>query len=469
MKMKKTAMVLAFAFLLLPGALFAQGGGAPPRVLTDTVVSKNPTIYTKYTGIFEPIEKVTCLARISGILEKINFQEGDMVEAGQVLFEVEDVRYKAAVKAAQSRIDVIKAKIRYAQNNYDRNKELAVQKAVAVDTAENTLSVLEGFEAELLGAEADLTLAEEDLKYTRIHSRLKGRVGRVNYTEGNYITPQSGVLVTVVQIDPIYIRFSMSERDFTLMYGNLEKLKERATLSIQLASGEYYKGKGEIVFIDNQITAKTDTLYIWARYENPDQTLNPGGVATVQVARREPEPKPAVKLSAVMFDREGHFVYTLAEAEFEEKDRTGKVTGKHKGTAIVRRNVTLGAADGEFQTIESGLEVGETIVVDGTHKAVPGDEITPVAVEKETIIEETPAEPADKPEAKPEAEAPAVESAETAPEIPAPAANNPLMPELPAAVPAPAESAPTAPAAAAAPSADGVSDKPAAGQLVPAK
>lgn len=383
--MKKISVLvfLGIVSALIPSVVSAQMGGKaiPPRVLTDTVVGRNPTIYRKYNGQFEPIEKVTSLARISGILEKINFQEGDMVEAGQVLFEIEDVRYHAAVKAAQSRIDVIKAKIKYAQNTYERNKVLTEQKAVAVDTAENTLSVLEGFQAELLGAEASLTLAEEDLKYTRINTPLKGRVGRVNYTEGNYITPQSGVLVTVVQIDPIYVRFSMSERDFTSMYGTLDKLKETAVLSIQLASGEYYHGKGRIAFIDNQIKSRTDTINVWAEYENPQGVLNPGGLATVLLARTESEAKPAVKLSAVMFDRQGHFVYTTEMKSFEEKDREGNVTGSHTGTAVVRRNVTLGAADGEYQTIESGLTVGEVVIVDGTHKAVPGDEITPVPVE----------------------------------------------------------------------------------------
>ena len=464
--LKKIGIVLTSVLLIFPAAVFAQGQqkAAPPRVLVDTVTAKNPTIYRKYNGIFEPIEKVTSLARISGMLEKINFQEGDMVDEGQVLFQIEDIRYKAAVKAAQSRIDVIKAKIRYAQNSYERNKELAVQKAVSEDTAENTLSVLEGFQAELLGAEADLTLAEEDLKYTQIHSMLKGRVGRVNYTEGNYITPQSGALVTVVQIDPIYIRFSMSERDFTSMYGNLEKLKERATLSIQLASGEYYQGKGEIVFIDNQITAKTDTLYIWARYDNPDQTLNPGGVATVLLARREPEARPAVKLSAVMFDREGHFVYTLNKAKFEDKDRTGKVIGEHEGTAIVRRNVTLGAADGEYQTIETGLEVGETIVVDGTHKAVPGDEITPVPVVKESqVISDSEDRPVEKKPAEPQAVPNPEKPAETVPLENAPSAN-PAETPADASADAPAEEKTAVP-----PAEEKPADTPATGQLVPKK
>ena len=464
---RKIAVILAVFAFLLPSMAWAQGGGKPAgvRVLVDQVIAKQPTIYRKYNGVFEPIEKVTSLARISGVLEKINFQEGDMVEAGQLMFQIEDVRYEAAVKAAQSRIDVIKAKIRYAQNSYNRNKGLAEQKAVSEDTAENTLSVLEGFQAELLGAEAELTLAEEDLKYTKISSTLTGRVGRVNYTEGNYITPQSGPLVTVVQIDPIYIRFSMSERDFNTLFGNLERLKERAKLSVQLASGEYYNGKGEIVFIDNQITAKTDTIYVWARYENPDQILNPGGLATILLARTEPEQKPAVKLSALMFDREGHYVYTLKEAEFEDKNpMTGEVSGKHQGMALVRRNVTLGAGDGEYQTVEAGLEVGETVVVDGTHKAVPGEEVMPVQVKKEEAVEKK-AETADSAEkANPDA-AKASEPAKKA----EPAKTD--VPSQPVAEKKQAESTKSAPVKSdtAKPNTEKPNTEKATGQLVPAK
>lgn len=384
MTFKKRIICLALSALVLPANLFAQQGAAAPRVLVDAVVSKQPTIYRKYTAEFEPIEKVTSLARVSGILQKINFKEGDMVEKEQVLFEIEPVRYEAAVKAALSRIDVIKAKIRYAQNNYDRNKELAAQQAVAKDTAENTLSILEGFQAELLGAEADLTLAQEDLNYTKIISRLTGRVGRVNYTEGNYITPASGPLVTVVQIDPIYVRFSMSERDFTTLFGTFDRLKETTNLSIQMANGENYGGKGEISFIDNQLSQHTNSLQIWATYENPQGVLNPGGLATVLLAQTETKAKPAVIMSAVMFDRQGHFVYTTEKRSFEDKDRTGKVTGNHDGVAVVRRDVILGPTDGEYQVIESGLTVGETVLVDGTHKAIPGSEIIPVQATQST-------------------------------------------------------------------------------------
>lgn len=385
------AMVLCFSM-----TASAQMKSAPSKVAVETVTLRRPEVKRKYNGLFDPIDTVTSLARISGTLEKINFKEGDLVHKGDILFEIEDVRYKANVQSAQSDIDVIQAKIRYANTTYERNKKLLATKSVSEDDVDNLLSVLEGFQAQLLGAEADLILAQEDLSYTRIESMLTGRVGRVNYSEGNYITPQSGPLVKVVQIDPIYVRFSMSEHDFATYYGNLDELKKRAKLSLQLANGEYYNGEGEISFIDNEIKTKTDSLYVWATYANPDGVLNPGGLCTVHLSSVEGEEFPSVKVSAVMFDAEGHYVFAVEDGEFDTVDDSGEVTGKHMGKTAVRRSVTIGPGDGVYQSIRSGLKVGDVVVVGGSNKIIPGAEIIPV--EKKIVVEDpAPVAPADAP------------------------------------------------------------------------
>ena len=269
----------------------------------------------------------------------------------------------------------------------------------AYGPSSQTLTFLDTEEAELLGAEAKLILAQDDLAYTRIESMLTGRVGRVNYTEGNYITQQSGPLCKVVQIDPIYVRFSMSEHDFAAYYGNLEELKKRAHISLQLANGDFYDGKGEISFIDNEIKTKTDSIYVWATYSNPDGVLNPGGLCTVHISSIEGEEYPSVKVSAVMFDADGHFVYVIEDGQFDTVNERGEVEGKHPGKTAVRRSVSIGPGDGVYQSIRSGLNVGDVVVVGGSNKIIPGGEIIPV--EKSTSAGEPAAAPpaADQPPA----------------------------------------------------------------------
>ncbi|MDO4586843.1 MAG: efflux RND transporter periplasmic adaptor subunit [Planctomycetia bacterium] len=344
----------------------------------------------KYPATFEPIEKVQAVARISGNIINIAFKEGDMVEKGQLLFEIEDIRYLAAVnshkaKVAQNRAKIeshkanirqIEAKVNYAQNDYNRNVELYEKKVHTKDIVENSLSVLEALKANLEGAKADLTateaelegaiadlvLAEDDLKQTKIYSMITGQTGRLTYTTGNYVTPNSQPLITVSQIDPIYVRFSISQKDFVTYFGNVEKLKQTATLKLKLADDSSYDEPGLISFIDNEINSNTDTIRVWATFKNEKHHLNPGGVASLMLVQKATEPRPAVRVSAILFDAKGYFVYVV-------DPKTNKAE---------RRDIMVGIGDGEFKTVQTGLQADEIVIIDGTHKVMPGAEVKPV-------------------------------------------------------------------------------------------
>lgn len=330
-------------------------------VPVEKVITLSPVIEKKYVGTLESIEKVVSLARISGDILEVAFNEGDLVEKDQLLFRIDDIRYQAAVKSAEAHIKQVKAKIRYAQSNYERNRELSQQNAVSKDEAESALSVLEAFQAELLQAEASLVLAQDDLAHTKILSMIKGRAGRTNYSLGNYITPSSGPLVTVVQFDPIYVRFSISERDFLNLFGTVEELKKTSSIQLKLPNDRIYPEKGKVAFVNNEIKTHTDSVNIWATFDNPKEILRAGGIATVLLTKQNGRLRPAVKLSAVMFDKIGYFVYVMNPQKI-----------------IERRNVEVGPTDGVYQTIFSGIDLGDTVLVGGTHKVVPGAEVIPV-------------------------------------------------------------------------------------------
>lgn len=377
-------------------AALAAMQGPPPKVVVTKVAERKPVILKKYVGTFEPIEKFVTLARVSGNIEEQPFKEGDLIEKGAVLFEIEKIRYQATLDAAKAKIESIKAKIeslkaqqlqvsarlRYAQNNYERNKELYENgSVVAKDTMENSKSLLDGqtaeykaseaqiksAEAELQAAEADIKIVEDDLSHCTIRSEITGRAGRVNHTLGNFITPSSGPMVTIVQMDPIYFRFSISERDFTTLFGNLDTLKQKAKIKIELANGQMYEEEGEISFIDNQLQATTNTLYVWTTFKNSKEILRPGGVATMYLSKEEDVLRPAVPVSAVMFDGTTHTVYIVGPNNMVE-----------------RRRVELGPIDNGWQVINAGVKAGETVVSEGTHKImmVPGPDgkIQPVPI-----------------------------------------------------------------------------------------
>ncbi|MDO5581889.1 MAG: efflux RND transporter periplasmic adaptor subunit [Planctomycetia bacterium] len=358
-----------FFFLPFTSDLSAQMPGPKEKpkiyVPVEKVISLSPVITKKYVGTLEAIEKVVSLARISGDIIEVAFKDGDRVEKDQLLFRIDDTRYQAAVKSAEAHIKQVKARIRYAQNNYERNHELSEQNAVSKDEAESALSVLEAFQAELLQAEASLVLAQDDLIHTKIRSMINGRVGRTNYTLGNYITPASGPLVTVVQYDPIYVRFSMSERDFLNLFGTVEELQKTASIQLKLPNDRIYPEKGKIAFVNNEIKTHTDSVNIWATFENPKEILRSGGIATVLLTKQNGRLRPAVKLSAIMFDKDGYYVYVMNAKKIVE-----------------RRNVEVGPSDGVHQTIFGGLETEEIVLVGGTHKVIPGAEVIPVFPEE---------------------------------------------------------------------------------------
>ena len=296
------------------------GGGASTVPTRSSVVAgiageTTPITRKKYVGNIEAIEEVDSIARVSGTLTVApGFEEGSHVTKGQLLFEIDPIPYQAKVDAAQATIKQLEAKIDYAEKNFKRVNDLYARNAGSKNDMESAESDLLSLRAELLAAQAQLVLAKEDLGYTQIKSAIDGRAGRRAYSTGNYVTATSSPLVKVVQTDPIYVRFTMSERDYLSMYKNFNELKTKSTLQLKLPNDETYPIEGEISFIDNTVKSTTDTIKVWAKFSNPDEILNPGGVVTVNLSKHEEERTATIKPSAVMFDGEKNYVYVLVNS-----------------------------------------------------------------------------------------------------------------------------------------------------------
>lgn len=358
--------VISFIPLLaiLP-ALAQKPTAEPPAILAEKVTLAHDKINGKYIGRIEAVNKVSLQPRVSGILVEAPFHEGDIVRKGDVLFRIEDTRYKAAVQAGEAKVEQLNVKIDYAKKNYERQRNLLKTSAVSKDQVDSALSLLKEYEAQKAEAEANLILSKEDLSYTVIPAPITGRIGRVTYSVGNYITPTSQPLATIAQIDPIYVRFPMSERDVLSLFGNTDQLKKDATVHLITAASHKYGTAGFIALANNEVQSDTDTLTVWAQFNNPEQTLQPGGIATVLVNKKETVQTPAVTVSAVLHDSDGAFVYV--------------VDGNNTAS---RRNVITGSVNDKKQSIYNGLSVGETVIIDGTHKVRPGETVSPVFPEQ---------------------------------------------------------------------------------------
>jgi membrane fusion protein (multidrug efflux system) len=213
-----------------------------------------------------------------------------------------------------------------------------------------------GAKAALVGAEANLELAEIDLRHTKVHAPITGKIGRRQVSKGDYIVPAAG-LVRVVQQDPVRILFSVTDRDFVEfknradVRGDAEKIRAR----IVLPTGEDYPSPGIWDFFDNSMSPGTATLAVWMMAENKEGVLLPNTYVTVFVEGTAPAPAPAVDLAAVSRNLQGAYVYTVSASNTVEMAR-----------------IRLGLQTDKLAAVESGLSVGDRVIVEGIQSIRPG-------------------------------------------------------------------------------------------------
>ena len=364
--MKHAAVITAAALVAISVSLFAQMPGAVKQVVGVAGVEDVANVQSRrYTGQVVAQAVVNVTPRVSGEILKLGFNDGDYVKKGQMLYTIEKTQYEAAVKQAEASIAEIKANLEYAQSSYDRNERLYQVNAASKDAMENTKSALDALKAAQAAAEAALVTAKDNLKYTTITAAIDGLVGVTKYTAGNFVTPSSGPILTIIQMQPIRVRFSMSTSDFLSGYGSLTALKQNGEVSLRLADGSEYGAAGKIEFLNNEANVKTDAIQVFASFPNADMKLIPGSTVTVTLSKKSAATMPAVPPSAVMHDAQTSFVYVVGE-----------------GNKLERRTVELGDMTKTHQLIKSGLKTGEKVVYQGTHKVMPGDEIVPVEEKK---------------------------------------------------------------------------------------
>lgn len=348
--------------VLLAAMLAGTGAQAQEErlelVAAGTVREAENVITHRYPGRVVSPSIVAVTSRVSGDLLEVAFKEGDFVKKGQRLYRLDDVRYVAAQKSAEAKIAELKARIAYSKANFERTQLLFDKEVSTQDELESARSEYEAYKAMLTAAEADLVVAQDDLKNTVILAPADGRIGVNAAPLGSYVTPASGTLTTIVQRDPVRVRFSLSNRDFLQIFGTEKNLREQASVTLTLADGRRYDIAGSIDFIDNIANEQTDAVQIYANFANPNNVLLPGSTVSVVLGRSTGTRMPAVLPSAVMHDNESAYVYVL--------DAENKVE---------RRNVVLAQSTKNLQFVESGLKVGERIVTDGTHKAIPGRKV----------------------------------------------------------------------------------------------
>lgn len=345
---------------------FAQTAPPLPAVTFSTIENRPASQPLNYLGRIEAIHFVDVQTRTEGFIKKIHFTEGQMVNAGDLLFEIEPDVHLSVIDQSKAQVSSAQAALTLAEVMYARMQNLLRNRAVSQSEADRARADRDVALAALNQAEAALRSNELQLSFTRILAPISGRIGHTRFDVGSYINMASGALVNIAQLDPIRVVISIRERDFisaTLQDAqlHLDLLGKDFAPQLRLANGKIYPTRGVLDSINNQIDAQTGTIEIRARFENPLHVLMPGGVVDVTLDAQEPALVPTVPITALQQDQNGHFVLMLDD----------------KNTVVVQP-VKIGGQIDQYFIVEQGLKVGDRVIIEGLQRARPGITVNPI-------------------------------------------------------------------------------------------
>ncbi|MFO1037895.1 MAG: efflux RND transporter periplasmic adaptor subunit [Geminicoccaceae bacterium] len=343
----------------------------PPEVTVAKPARKDITDYLYFTGNTDAIQTVTLVARVQGFLEKQHFQDGQSVKKGDLLFTIQRDTYKAQLDAANAQVAVVQAQLDHAQTEYTRYLGLAKRGAAPQTDVDQWQSQLEQAKANLLAAQAQVELAQLNYGYTLVTAPFDGRMGRRFVDPGNLVgAGEATKLAEINQIDPMYVYFTINERDLLRVTQQRQKAgdaslddlnKESIPLEMGLSTQEDFPYKGQYDFAALSVTPTTGTLLLRGIFPNSGGWIQPGLFARVRAPLGTAKDAILVPQVAIGFDQLGRYVLVV-----DEKN------------VVQRMAVEVGATEGEDQVVTSGLKGDERVIVNGILRAVPGHEVRPV-------------------------------------------------------------------------------------------
>ena len=335
----------------------------PPEVLVTDVVKADVPIVHQWVGTLNGSDNADIRARVTGYLQKRNYQEGSFVKEGDVLFEIDPRPFEAALAQAKSDVAQAQAVQAATEAQFARNEELYNKKVISVQEYENTRQLNLANVAKVEASQAALETAQLNLGFTKIVAPFDGIAGISQAQIGDLVGPSgsTSTLTTESKIDPIRLYFPISEREYrehsNLLRDAMNKPDSgrQATIEMLFADGTVYPQKGTFSFVNRQVDPTTGTILIAANFPNPDRTLRPGQFA---VARAAIENIPGALLvpERALVDLQGNYQLGVLGADNKADIRAVKIGPRYN------RNVV----------VTEGLKEGEKVIVEGMQKVRPG-------------------------------------------------------------------------------------------------
>jgi len=347
----------------------AAGASAPPPapVSVARVLAEPVQEWDEFNGRISAIDTVEIRPRVSGYVDRVAFKEGDEVKAGQLLFVIDQRPYRAALDNAAAQLERARATAAQALSQDRRGQTLLAGKAISSEEAETRHSTYAQAAAEVHAAEAALTTAKLNLEYTEVRAPVAGRTSRAILTVGNLAQADQTLLTSVVSQNPVYVYFDCDEQSF-LRYQALVREGQRADTAnpvhVALAGESGFPHQGRVDFLDNQVNPATGTIRARAVLDNSQHLYTPGLFARVQLAGRSDAHGLLIDDKAVLTDQDRKYVYVLGP-----------------DNKALRKDIQLGRLVGGLRMVDSGLEPGDRVIVQGQQLIFfPGAPVKPTEV-----------------------------------------------------------------------------------------
>lgn len=339
----------------------------PPKVDVATPLQRAVTRYLDATGNTAPIRSVDLVARVQGFLQSIDYQDGSFVKEGTTLFTIEPETYKLKLDQAQAAEAGAQASLKQAEFDFKRQSDLVARQAVSQATLDTSTSNRDNAQANLQQAQANTRIAEVNYGYTKVAAPFDGIVSAHLVSIGELVGVASPTqLATIVTLDPIYVNFTVNERDVLRVREEARRrgltTAELKTLPLEvgLQTETGYPHQGKLDYAAPTVNQSTGTLAVRGILPNPDRVLLPGYFVRVRVPFEKQQNALLVPDTALGSDQSGRYVLVV-----------------NGDNVVTQRKVETGQLEGELRVIESGLKADDRVVIAGLLRAIPGQKVDP--------------------------------------------------------------------------------------------
>lgn len=331
----------------IAGMIQKQAMSMPKEVEVDTPHIEEVNVSAESTGRVEAKYSVDVIARVPGFLTNKYFQEGDFVKKGQLLFQIDPREYQIEVNNSAANVNQYSALLKNAQQELNRANALIKEDLISRSDVDQSLATRNQNKALLDAARQQLELAKVNLSYTSIKSPIDGRIGKVNITEGNYVTATSGSLVNIASTNPVYVTFSLKGDDFVKLLKASNQFKD-VEVRAQFSDGAWYDKIGTINFVDNKIDKDSGSVSMRATFDNSKSWLVPGAYMKVSLT--------APKLVKFM---------TVPQACTKGDAMSGYYVWAVEDNKAVKKNIKVSDDIDNNWIVNSGLSLSDVIVTSG--------------------------------------------------------------------------------------------------------